>query len=193
RVRPVQVHVRDRGRVTRGQADVVRVEARAHHERAASVRPAVGIAPGIAVDAGLDPTREAAALRAAGVHDVPLEEASLVRPRCAGEDLDRDRNQMAAGVARGAGRVTLLAAVDDAVAARLVLARGGAAVARGGVAVITLLAGLDDAVPTGAPRDARGERRDEHGRRRRGDGRAGQERWLRRIAVLDQVRVARTD
>src|SRR5690606_25762416 len=69
----------------------------------------------------------------------------------------------AAVTAGGVAVIALLAGVDGAVAAEvLVLAGRGAAVTAGGVAVVALLAGVDGAVAAQAHRTARRRRQRRH-------------------------------
>src|SRR5581483_5236599 len=151
-VRPREVERRDAVRVAAREARIRPREARGQAERAAAVDRAVEVARGVAVDAGLGRLRKAVRLRAVRILERPLEEAGDTPRVPAGAVEERRRHRRTAGrvaaVARRAVRAAVVArlvALDPTVAAAFGEAARGAAVARRAVAVVALLAGLDEA------------------------------------------------
>src|SRR6185295_13867866 len=144
-----------------------------------------------AVDARLRRLREAAADLAIRVQDGPLENASAPPPTGHEEDAARllHAAARAALASRGTVRrpgVALLAAVDDAVAAHLLRARGRATVARQRVAVVTLLAELARSVPAHCRGDAGRQGGILHRGRRRRDARGAlHDGWALAVDELD--------
>src|SRR5262249_56901241 len=144
---------RDLDRVAIGEPRVHLVRTDGHIEGAAPVDLPVVVAAGVAVDAGLRPEREAAAHLAVRELDLPLGHARVAGlPAREEQQATRERDHLALRVAPAAGLpilragVALLGTFDLAVAAGLYLAARAAAVARDGVAVVTLLAGIQVAV-----------------------------------------------